>query len=158
MTLKFSIFCGNHERVLSRISRPNTCRAHIDDFVVENDHVNIKEEDLVKKSNEIFMNMNPAIFKRSWINTGLIEEKEYLEEIDEFEDLDVAEMVLEKEDEENLVENFLALQIDETRPATPMEIEEVPQVQVTDNADAEKPSTSNWPKKQPNITSFFTSN
>ena len=58
----------------------------------------------------------------------------------------------------NIVENFLPLQIDETRPATPMEIEEVPQVQVTDNADAEKPSTSNWPKKQPKITSFFTSN
>ena len=114
----------------------------------------IKEEDLVKKSNEIFMNMNQAIFKRSWVNSDLIEEKEYLEEIGEFEDLDVAEMVLEKEDEENLVENFLALQIDETRPATPMEIEEVPQVQVTDNADVEKPSTSNWPK----ITSFFTGN
>ena len=84
---------NERRRVLSRISRPN-------------------QGLLVKKSNEIFMNMNPAIFKRSWINTGLIEEKELLEEIDEFEDLDVAEMVLEKEDEENLVENFLALQID----------------------------------------------
>ena len=130
-------------------------RAHIDDFVVENDHVNIKEEDLVKKSNEIFMNMNPAIFKRSWINTGLIDEKEYLEEVEAVEDLDVAGMVLEKEEEENLVENFLALQIDETRPATPMEIEEVPQVQVTDNADAEMPSTSKWPMKQSKISSFF---
>ena len=51
---------------------------------------------------------------------GLIDEKEYEEEV---EDLDVAEMVLEKEEEENLVEHFLALQIDETRAATPMEVE-----------------------------------
>ena len=36
------------------------------------------------------------------------------------------------------MEHFLALQIDEARPGTPMEIEEVPQVQVTDNADTEK--------------------
>ena len=99
--------------------------------------------------------MNPAIFKRSWINTGLIYEKEYEEEVEEVEDLDVAEMVLEKEEEENLVEQFLALQIHELRAATPMEVEEVPQVQVREDADAEKPSTSKSPKKQPKITSFL---
>ena len=46
-------------------------RVYIKDFVVEHDHLNIKEEDLVNQANEIFMNVNPAIFKRSWINTVL---------------------------------------------------------------------------------------
>ena len=98
------------------------------------------------------MHLNPAIFKRSWINTGLLQEDYFREEIEQFEDLDVRENVLDKQEE---VEHFLALQIDETRPGTPMEIEEVPQFQVTDNADTEKPSTSKWPKTQSKITSFF---
>ena len=99
--------------------------------------------------------MNPAIFKRSWINTGLIKEEEFEEAVENFEDLDVLESVLEREDEEELVEHFLALQIDETRAATPMEIEEEPQVQVIESADTAKPSTPKWPEKQSKITKFF---
>ena len=133
-------------------------RVYIEDFVVEHDHLIIKEEDLVNRANEIFMNMNPAIFKKSSINTGLLQGDDFEEEIEQFKDLHVAERVLEKQEEEELVEHFLALQIDETRPATLMEIEEVPQVQVTDNADTEKPSTSKWPKIQSKITSFFKRN
>ena len=58
---------------------------YIGDFVVEHDHLNIKEEDLVNKANEIFMNVNPAIFKRSWINT-VLQEDDFEEEIKEFEE------------------------------------------------------------------------
>ena len=78
-----------------------------------------------KISIEIFMHLNQAIFKRSWINTGLLQEAYFWEEIEQFEDLDVAENVLDNQEKE-LVEHFLALQIDETRPGTPMEIEELP--------------------------------
>ena len=38
--------------------------------------------------------------------------------MEQFEDLDVAESVLEKQEEKELVEHFLALEIDKTRPAT----------------------------------------
>lgn len=129
-------------------------------IVVENDHLDIKEEELVKKADEIFKNMNPAIFKRSWINTELIKEEEYKENVEKFEDLDVAASVLEKEEEEELVEHFLTLQIDETKAVSPMEVEEGVQVEATDedctkSTAAKKPSTSNWPKKQSKITSFF---
>ena len=132
----------------------------MDDFVVENDHLDIKEEELVKKADEIFKNMNPAIFKRSWINTELIKEEEYKENVEKFEDLDVAASVLEKEEEEELVEHFLTLQIDETKAVSPMEVEEGVQVEATDedcteSTAAKKPSTSNWPKKQSKITNFF---
>ena len=119
-------------------------------IVVENDHLDIKEEELVKKADEIFKNMNPAIFKRSWINTELIKEEEYKENVEKFEDLDVAASVLEKEEEEELVEHFLTLQIDETKAVSPMEVEEGVQVEATDedcteSTAAKKPSTSNWP-------------
>ena len=129
-------------------------------IVVENDHLDIKEEELVKKADEIFKNMNPAIFKRSWINTELIKEEEYKENVEKFEDLDVAASVLEKEEEEELVEHFLTLQIDETKAVSPMEVEEGVQVEATDedcteSTAAKKPLTSNWPKKQSKITSFF---
>ena len=129
-------------------------------IVVENDHLDIKEEELVKKADEIFKNMNPAIFKRSWINTELIKEEEYKENVEKFEDLDVAASVLEKEEEEELVEHFLTLQIDETKAVSPMEVEKGVQVEATDedcteSTAAKKPSTSNWPKKQSKITSFF---
>ena len=72
------------------------------------------------------MNMNPAIFKRSWLDTRLLQEDDFEEKIEHFEDLDVAESVLEKQEEELLVEHFLALQIDKTHPATLIEVEEVP--------------------------------
>ena len=87
------------------------------------------------KMSDVFLNMSQAIFKRSWLNMGLLQENDFEEEIGHFEDLDVGESVLEKQEEEELVEHFLALQIDETSPATLMEVEEGPQFQVTDNAD-----------------------
>ena len=85
-------------------------------------------EILVKtpKKSDVFMNMNPAIFKRSWLDTRLLQEDDFEEKIEHFEDLDVAESVLEKQEEELLVEHFLALQIDKTHPATLIEVEEVP--------------------------------
>ena len=74
--------------------------------------------------------------------------------------MDVSESVLEKEEEEVLVEHFLALQIDESKAVSPMEVEQGVQVEATDEdcreaTAAKKPSTSNWPKKQSKITSFF---
>ena len=50
-------------------------RCFIDNFIVKNDHLDLKEEELVKKSLDIFKNLNPSIFRRSWINTGLVDEK-----------------------------------------------------------------------------------
>ena len=38
-------------------------------------------------------------------------------------------------------------QIDETRVAATMDVDQAPEVQVTDEADAEKPSSSKWPTK-----------
>ena len=127
----------------------------MDDHIVEHDNLDVKEEDLVNKTNEIFMNMNPAIFKRSWINTGLMDEKEFEGELEEVDDEEVADCILEKEEEEELVEHFMALQIDETRVAAPMNVEHAPEVQVTDEADAGQPSTSKWPTKQSTIKDFF---
>jgi len=37
-------------------------RCFIDDFIVKNDNMNLKEEELVKKTLDIFKNMNPSIF------------------------------------------------------------------------------------------------
>ena len=70
----------------------------------------------------------------------------------------INDLYRKKHDGKDIVTRTFSRLYDDTRPATPMEIEEVPQVQVIDNADAEKSSTSYWPKKQPKITSFFTSN
>ena len=119
-----------------------------------------KKRNSSRRPTKFFKNMNPAIFKRSWINTELIKEEEYKENVEKFEDLDVAASVLEKEEEEELVEHFLTLQIDETKAVSPMEVEEGVQVEATDedcteSTAAKKPSTSNWPKKQSKITSFF---
>ena len=62
---------------------------------------------------------------------------------------------MEKEEEEELVEHFMALQIDETRVAAIMDIDQAPEVQVTDEADAEKPSSSKRPTKQSTMKDFF---
>ena len=98
--------------------------------------------------------------KTSSINTGIIKEEEKKENVEKFEDSDVAASVLEKEEEEESVENFLTLKIDESKAVSPMEVEAGVQVEATDEdcteaTAAKKPSTSNWPKKQSKITSFF---
>ena len=46
-------------------------------------------------------------------------------------------------------------QIDETRVAATMDVDQAPEVQVTDEADAEKPSSSKWPTKQSTMKDFF---
>ena len=60
----------------------------------------------------------------------------------------------EKEEEEELVEPFLTLQIDESKAISPMQVEATDE-DCTEAKAAEKLSTSNWPKKQSKITSFF---
>ena len=47
-------------------------------------------------------------FKLSWTNTGLIKQEELDEDVEDFEDIDVSDYILEKEEEEMLVEHFLA--------------------------------------------------
>ena len=126
-------------------------RNFIDDFIVKNDNLNLKEEELVKKSLDIFKKMNPSIFRRSWINTGLVDENEFNVEVDEFEEYDVASSLLEKEEEEELIEHFLALQIEKDEAAAQMD-EEAP-IQIIEEKLTRAPA--NAPKKQLKITSFF---
>ena len=130
-------------------------RCFIDDFIVKNDHLNLKEEELVKKSLDIFKNLNPSIFRRSWINTGLVDEKEFNQEIEEFEEYDVASCLLEKEEEEELIEHFLELQIDENNAAAPVHDQEIVEIQDPEVLNEEKQSSAKDRKKQLKITSFF---
>jgi len=128
-------------------------RCFIDDFIARNDNLNLKEEELVKKSLDIFKKMNPAIFRRSWINTGLVDEKEFNEEVDEFEEYDVATSLLEKEEEEELIEHFLALQIEKDEAEAQMDVQEEAPIQIVEEKSTRAPA--NAPKKQLKITSFF---
>ena len=41
------------------------------------------------------MNVNPVVFKRSWINTGLVKPEEFDEDVEEY---DVADFILDKEE------------------------------------------------------------
>ena len=75
------------------------------------------------------MNINPAVFKRSWINTGLVKP--------------------EKEEEESLIEHFLSLQIDDEKARAQMEVQEQAPFQIP----AKKPSKA--PLKQLKISSYF---
>ena len=70
-------------------------------------------------------NLNPSIFRRSWINTGLVDEKEFNQEVEQFEDFDVASCLLQKEEEEELIEHFLELQIDENKAAAPVHDQDI---------------------------------
>ena len=128
-------------------------RCFIDDFIVRNDNLNLKEEELVKTSLDIFKKMDTAIFRRSWINTGLVDENEFNEEVDEFEEYDVASSLLEKEEEEELIEHFLGLQIEKDEAAAQMEVQEEAPFQIIEEKSSRAPA--NAPKKQLKITSFF---
>ena len=100
--------------------------------------------------------MNPSIFRRSWINTGLVDEKEFNQEVEEFEEFDVASCLLQKEEEEELIEHFLELQIDENKAAAPVHDQEIVEIQDPEVLNKEKPSSAKDPKKeQLKITSFF---
>ena len=107
----------------------------------------------MKTSLDIFKKMNTAIFRRSWINTGLVDENELNVEVDEFEEYDVASSLLEKEEEEELIEHFLALQIEKDGAAAPMDVQEEAPIQVIEEKSTRAPA--NAPKKQMKITSFF---
>jgi hypothetical protein len=101
----------------------------------------------------IFKKMNPAILRRSWINTGLVDENEFNEEVDEFEEYDVASSLLEKEEEEELIEHFLALQIEKDEAAAQMDVQGEATFQIIKEKSSRAPA--NAPKKQLKITSFF---
>ena len=58
----------------------------------------------------------------SWINTGLVKPEELNEDVDHFEDIDLADYILEKEEEEMLVEHFLALQLEENKAPARMDV------------------------------------
>jgi hypothetical protein len=107
----------------------------------------------VKTSLDIFKKMNTAIFRRSWINTGLVDENEFNEEVDELEEYDVASSLLEKEEEEELIEHFLALQIEKDEAAAQMDVQEEAPFQIIEEKSSRAPA--NAPKKQLKITSFF---
>ena len=121
----------------------------IEDYIVANDRIDLKKEVLVRKTLEIFMNMNPAVFERSWINTGLVKTEEFDEDIEDVEEYDVADFILEKEEEESLIEHFLSLQIDDEKAGAQMDVEEQAPIQIP----AKK--TSKTPGEQLKITSFF---
>ena len=97
--------------------------------------------------------LNSAIFRRSWINTGLVVENEFNEEVDEFEEYDVASSLLEKEEEKELIERFLALQIEKDEAAAQMDVQDEATFQIIEEKSTR--ATANAPKKQLKITSFF---
>ena len=94
----------------------------------------------MKKSLDIFKNLNPSIFRRSWINTGLVDEKEFNQEVEEFEEFDVASCLLQKEEEEELIDHFLELQIDENKAAALVHDQEIVKTQDPAVLNEEKPS------------------
>jgi hypothetical protein len=61
----------------------------------------------------------------------------------------VADFILEKEEEESLVDHFLSLQIDDEKAGAQMDVQEQAPIQIP----AKK--TSKAPEKQLKITSFF---
>ena len=74
--------------------------------------------------------MNPAVFKRSWINTGLVKPEEFDEDIEDVEEYDVADFILEKEEEESLIEHFLSFQIDDEKAGAQMDVQEQAPIQI----------------------------
>ena len=72
--------------------------------------------------------------------------------VDELEEVDVASSLLEKEEEEELIEHFLALQIEKDEAAQ-MDVQEEAPFQIIEEKSSRAPA--NAPKKQLKITSFF---
>jgi hypothetical protein len=68
------------------------------------------------------------------------------------EEYDVASSLLEKEEEE-LIEHFLALQIEKDEAAAQMDVQEEAPFQIIEEKSSRAPA--NAPKKQLKITSFF---
>ena len=80
---------------------------------------------------------------------------EFNQEIEEFEEYDVASCLLEKEEEEELIEHFLELQIHENNSAAPVHDQEIVEIQDPEVLNEEKQSSAKDRKKQLKITSFF---
>ena len=70
-----------------------------------------------------------------------------------FEEYDVASSLLEKEEEEELNEHFLALQIEIDEVAAKMDVQEEAPFRIIEEKSSRAPA--NAPKKQLKITSFF---
>ena len=93
--------------------------------------------------------------KTNWQKV-LDDEKEFNQEVEEFEEFDVASCLLQKEEEEELIEHFLELIIDENKAAAPVHDQEIDEIQDPEVLNEEKPSSAKDPKKkQLKITSFF---
>jgi 4-alpha-glucanotransferase len=75
------------------------------------------------------------------------------EEKIKLEEYDVASSLLEKEEEEELIEHFLGLQIETDEAAAQMEVQEEAPFQIIEEKSSRAPA--NAPKKQLKITSFF---
>ena len=73
------------------------------------------------------MNVNPVVFKRSWINTGLVKPEEFDEDVEEY---DVADFILDKEEKESLIEHFRSLQIDNEKAGAQMDVQEQALIQI----------------------------
>ena len=73
----------------------------------------------------------------------------------EFDEFDVASCLLQKEEDEELIEHFLELQIDENNAAAPVHDQEIVEIQDPDVFNEKKQSSANYKKKKLKITSFF---
>ena len=62
---------------------------------------------------------------------------------------------MQKKEEEELIEQFLELQIDENKAAAPVHDQEIVEIQDPEVLNEEKPSTAKDSEKQLKITSFF---
>ena len=72
---------------------------------------------------------------------------------DAFEEFDVASCLFQKEEE--LIEHFLELQIDENKAAAPVHDQDIVEIQDPEVLNEEKQSSAKDRKKQLKITSFF---
>ena len=62
---------------------------------------------------------------------------------------------MQKEEEEELIEHFLELQIDENKAAAPVHDQDIVEIQDPEVLNEEKQSSAKDRKKQLKITSFF---
>ena len=97
--------------------------------------------------------LKDKIMSEKRVCVPLVEKKTYTEMIvkgasrsTEFEDIDVADYILEKEEEEMLVEHFLALQLEENEAPARMDVQEQAPIQIIDEKSTRTPSLSDAPK------------
>ena len=99
------------------------------------------------------MNVNPVVFKRSWINTGLVKPEEFDEDVEEY---DVADLILDKEEKESLIEHFRSLQIDNEKAGAQMDVQEQAPIQIREkNLQSPGKTTQNHELFQITAAIFF---